>query len=248
MRVPEFVQGRLTPCPRCGESGTWGGGYCNACRRLYESDQRLPHREILRRMAAPEGYREPYAWTEGERLPCEPLWPTGARCLEWPAQAAEGAATSPWCITLSGVNGSGKSVLAARMLVELWRLGYRPVGRMPCWIQDGELHREEAQAGYGDPRPLREAAALSPVLTWDDFGSGGSPGEFLDLIERRHAKRWPTIFTVHGPVSKARAARHGMPGTSIEELAPAVYSRLTTGWGGRWMAKTWRGSAERYEG
>lgn len=250
--VPDSVLGDIVECTTCGTPGTWnrpGGrrGLCEACSlaKDVEEDSRIPKAKALFHMGVPARYRTDPDWIR-EPLQFDPCWPSPASVLDWAAAAVEGG---PWCLTLSGVNGSGKSVIAAEILARLWRIGYRPGMTdggtpLPMWIGEMELADEDRMMGFGEPRHMRLAALRQPVMVWDDLGSSGAWKLVFSLIEGRHAAGMLSIFTTHRPLSAAKAEALGVPGSSIEESAPEIYSRLRDGWIGRWAAKSYRGTRQ----
>ena len=248
--LPEALKARLKGCLDCGKPGTWGGsgvfaGRCQECgvRRSVEEDSRIEKAKALFRMGVPAAYRVSPPWLESA-WQFDPAWPDGT-CSAWPVAAMEGG---PWCLTLSGVNGSGKSVAAAHLLSILWRAGHRPATTdastpLPMWIGELELVDEDRIAGFGEPRHLRQSVFRQSVLVWDDLGSSDAWRTVFPLIESRHGNGGLTIFTTHRPLSAAKASALGVPGSSIEESAPEIYSRLRSGWIGRWADKSYRGKA-----
>lgn len=247
----------LEPCAGCGEpvSLQLAGDaildkLCGSCgdkeraRRLNS----LPKGEALLRCGVPAKYRLEESWLAAERWECDPAWPDREPASTWPASDA-------WSFTLAGRNGSGKSMIAGELLLAFWRSGARPATvpggelPLPMWITETMLVEEAEISGYDDPRHLRQACRLSPVLVWDELGASWTTPRARriceGLIVDRHGKSRPTIFNTDRPLTAEKAQKLGIDeGLSIEVVSPKIYSRLRDGWIGSWMSKTWRGTGD----
>lgn len=230
-----IVPGHLEPCAKCGvrvSGGEQPDGtiLCPDCevQRRAAADRRLPKHEALHIMGVPELYRD----RERTRWLLEP-WPRAWRAEDrvdpkkWRGD--------PWAVTLHGVNGSGKSMMAAHLLWGMWLAGARPVslrvegatrGRM--WITEGEL-LDEDRNGYSDRIRYRSAAA-QVALVIDEVGSTSSihQAQAVDVVTRllshRYERRLPTLVTTHRHMRQARGSL-----VPLRDLAPAVYDRLREG-------------------
>lgn len=190
-------------CPKCEDRGWLPGGRPLTVRPCSCRDQ-VDIPALLR--CVPPRYLDTSA-----RLGKMPI-PLG----EWPRdELAEAGKTS---VYLWGVNGDGKSTLAAAIL-------RRAVGlfgvRRVAWVTPAQLQLEHQRLALGVPRPLYDQAMSAEVTVIDELGMHqlDRTGEtFLTaLVEERYGgKRW-TVCTSH------------LAQADMAQAMGAIWSRLQEG-------------------
>jgi hypothetical protein len=181
------------PCAECGEEWHFPGDDRN-CPRCAEAaiarkqQERLCHwrqlhrREVLAEMQIPPRFLDPGEW---HRFPRDPRHPD-ADLHRWQGQ--------PWCVTLMGDPGVGKSTLAVELAYR-WLCRDATLTRV-VWRRATSLLREIL-----DRRPSAIEAREAPLLLLDDFGQGlAAPSAWAalgDLLAERYDWQRPTLITTN---------------------------------------------------
>ncbi len=212
-------------------------GTCPQCRELEEERRlrALPKRQALEGSRVPHNLRADFAWL------ADP-WPrdrrSGGKAIEpltWPDAFARDHSLPP-ALTLTGINGSGKSSRAAHILYLAYRAGLRPV----YWVSEMELLDESRtwESRSRGCRHLYTNARTAGALVVDEVGTTRgawadtetSINIMLQLVSHRLASRALTIYTSHRPLNKKAAEERGQdPSDSLRAIAPALFDRLTEG-------------------
>ncbi len=225
-------------CSDCGE--VWIGpnaGLCPSCASIREELRlrNLPKKEVLETSGVPQDLRADYAWLADPWPRDRRLGAKGIDPATWPAQFANDRSLPP-ALTLTGINGSGKSARAAHLLYLAFRAGLRPV----FWVSEMELLDESRtweSRGSGS-RPLYSNARMAGALVVDEVGTTRgawadtetSINIMLQLVSHRLASRKLTVYTSHRPLNKKAAEERGQdPSDSLRAIAPALFDRLTEG-------------------
>lgn len=217
-------------CAKCGDTfaGDQAEQFCQRepCQRFERAVgfSCLDRRPMLMRGKVPEKYREPYDADFHEREPrALDLAKTTKKVPAFRPESVFEWSGRPSQVTILGVNGCGKSHLAAEIAHRCVRLG-AGLWESLFWILGSELVREEREEPLGRPRPLMHAAKTSAVVVIDDFGWPGQDFSALaNLAEHRHGRGKPTIWTTHLPWASSDS------GDSVRTLAPMIYDRQRSG-------------------
>lgn len=121
-----------------------------------------------------------------------------------PAQA-EGWAGDPWCVTILGPAGTGKTWIAVRMLMKLWNTADGG-GRVGKWAArprffdvSTAIEAIKSEFGTGDNGKTLEAMMVSRLLVLDDLGAQRETDFTKDqvsvVLRSRYNDMLPTIIT-----------------------------------------------------
>ena len=225
-------------CSECGEVRIGpNDGLCPRCASIREELRlrNLPKKDALETSGVPHDLRADYAWLAHP-------WPRdrrpGAKGIDpttWPAQFASNRSLPP-ALTLTGINGSGKSSRAAHLLYLAFCAGLRPV----FWVSEMELLDESRtwDSRSSGCRPLFSNARAAGALVVDEVGTTrgawadteASINIVLQLVSHRLGSRALTIYTSHRPLNRKAAEERGQdPSDSLRAIAPALFDRLTEG-------------------
>ncbi|MCP3961352.1 MAG: ATP-binding protein [bacterium] len=221
------------PCEFCQQDAPAGG-----CDRLRCCERRRARRWaagskelVLNKSRTPDAYRDNF---DIARLPH--LAGDFPRAFDYVASNGLGhpayldARADEWAgksqgqnqVSLIGMNGRGKSRLAAEMMFRAIRARSGEI-ESACWVTAAEIGSEERETPLGQPRPLRHRCRTSGIVVVDDMGWSGRDAEAMaNLCEWRHSRRRPTIWTTHLPWASG-------PGLNLRKFAPMIYRRLSEG-------------------
>jgi hypothetical protein len=179
-------------CQGCGEEWhlTVAQGLCPECAEEERAERRKQgllawrrqHRDaVLAQAAVPVGLRREVSIR---------AWPRDPR----QGGALDGWRGEPWCATLVGEPGVGKSTLAAALTYR-WLCEDATLTKV-CWRRGSLLLREMLQG-----RPEAEQARHCQLLILDDFGQGlGSTtawGMLGEILAERHEWQRATLLTTN---------------------------------------------------
>lgn len=219
---PTIIRGRGDPPAWTGDVTAYAYERCCSDCAPKMIAKHLQRDEILRRAQAPRGiagrdFRAELVANEGEQH-----WPRDPRRLDYALEDWRG---EPETLTIVGPNGRGKSMLAAELLVRLFRAGMMS----QLWLRASQIV-DEHFSGERD-RYLRRLAEAVTVLVLDEFGRGQHSNQFAhalvgEVIDQRVSEGRVTIITTNLAVT-AKSVGPGEP--SIEAADSAVYDRLASG-------------------
>lgn len=126
---------------------------------------------------------------------------------------------TPWCVTLAGVVGGGKTTAAVALLAQAaaklrWPAGARFARAAPMSL---EILREQR-------RDIYRQMVGAPVLVLDDLGRYDRVWEICaDVLTGRHERGLPTIVTTNLRVKTVGDDQ------GLADIDPALYRRLAEG-------------------
>lgn len=212
-------------CPRCGGGALtlWEGRCCADCAAA----EPPPRSVVLELAGVPERYRQPF---DAERSP--EIAAAVASFRDWKGD--------PALIRLAGGNGTGKSMLAAELLVRWYAATVRrhsPADPWPVrarWVSCRDLvnrilgpeDRESRAAGWA-------ALCVVPLLVVDDLGrghEGGAWGVVADVLAARYDAMHPTVVTSNLRLAPSDpAVPVGKRPLTLVDLDPSIADRLRDG-------------------
>jgi DNA replication protein DnaC len=147
-------------------------------------------------------------------------------------------AGAPFFVTLAGVVGSGKTMLATELL---WRR--LPHVQTASWWRAGTAI-STVFGSFGEERARAAMCDLydSELLVLDEIGRGHDGrawGAIVEIISHRHEQHRETIFTTNRKIGTRQTGQDKERGLAEED--PALFRRLAEGaivglmkpWGGR---------------
>lgn len=192
-------EGLRWTCPLCGvthvNSVPPENGICQGCHRI-RAPQRLSREQVLEAGGVPRRHWRPFV--EPGPAGLQPQWPIardGRDCREWLRHG--------WCLLLTGSTGSGKSALAAELLLR----AAADLRCSPRWARAQDL----ADMVLGGKRDEARQTIESPLLVVDELGIGHESDAAWSAVEGGICRRWeqelPTILTTNlgGKALQSRA-------------------------------------------